>query len=96
MVVLLPLRRGPSRPPVPLGRSRRRVLDSRAAAFQENFPGGPRSLLPGRPGRHPAPAGGRRAAAGMPRMPEAMLLGPESWFVPGMGCFAAAHACYIA
>jgi len=25
-----------------------------------------------------------------------MLLGPESWFVPGMGCFAAAHACYIA
>jgi len=53
-------------------------------------------LLPGRPGRHPAPADGRRAAAGMPRMPEAMLLGPESWFVPGMGCFAAAHACYIA
>jgi uncharacterized membrane protein YhhN len=23
------------------------------------------------------------------------LLGPESWFVPGMGAFAAAHACYI-
>jgi len=24
------------------------------------------------------------------------LRGPESWFVPGMGAFAAAHACYIA
>jgi uncharacterized membrane protein YhhN len=24
------------------------------------------------------------------------LLGSESWFVPGMGAFAAAHACYIA
>ena len=24
------------------------------------------------------------------------LLGTESWFVPGMGAFAAAHACYIA
>jgi uncharacterized membrane protein YhhN len=23
------------------------------------------------------------------------LLGPERWFVPGMGAFAAAHACYI-
>jgi uncharacterized membrane protein YhhN len=23
------------------------------------------------------------------------LLGPDSWFVPGMGAFAAAHACYI-
>ena len=23
------------------------------------------------------------------------LLGPEGWFVPGMGAFAAAHACYI-
>jgi uncharacterized membrane protein YhhN len=23
------------------------------------------------------------------------LLGPESWFVPGMGAFAAAHACYV-
>jgi uncharacterized membrane protein YhhN len=23
------------------------------------------------------------------------LLGSESWFVPGMGAFAAAHACYI-
>jgi len=54
-------------------------------------------VLPARPGRHPAPAGGRRAAAGsMPRMPEAMLPGPESWFIPGMGCFAAARACCIA
>lgn len=27
---------------------------------------------------------------------DAALLGPESWFVPGMGAFGAAHACYIA
>jgi uncharacterized membrane protein YhhN len=26
---------------------------------------------------------------------DAMLLGSQSWFLPGMGAFAAAHACYI-
>jgi uncharacterized membrane protein YhhN len=48
-------------------------------------------------------AGGRRkemkfAAAGMllSGLGDAALLGAESWFVPGMGAFAAAHACYIA
>jgi len=62
MVVLLLLRRGPSRPLVPLGRSRRRVLDSRAAAFQENFPGG-RPLSAARPAGQ-APGSGCRAPRG--------------------------------
>lgn len=40
----------------------------------------------------------RLPAAGMAfsGLGDTALLGPESWFVPGMGCFAAAHACYIA
>jgi uncharacterized membrane protein YhhN len=49
-----------------------------------------------------AAAGGRGKemrlpAAGMvlSGLGDTALLGPESWFVPGMGAFAAAHACYI-
>jgi uncharacterized membrane protein YhhN len=40
----------------------------------------------------------RLPAAGMALsgLGDIALLGPESWFVPGMGAFAAAHACYIA
>jgi uncharacterized membrane protein YhhN len=40
----------------------------------------------------------RFAAAGMllSGLGDTALLGSESWFVPGMGAFAAAHACYIA
>ena len=40
----------------------------------------------------------RLPAAGMvlSGLGDTALLGPESWFIPGMGCFAAAHACYIA
>jgi uncharacterized membrane protein YhhN len=40
----------------------------------------------------------RLPAAGMALsgVGDTALLGPESWFVPGMGAFAAAHACYIA
>lgn len=39
----------------------------------------------------------RLAAAGMllSGFGDTALLSPESWFVPGMGAFAAAHACYI-
>jgi len=39
----------------------------------------------------------RLPAAGMALsgLGDTALLGPESWFVPGMGAFAAAHACYI-
>ena len=39
----------------------------------------------------------RLPAAGMvlSGLGDTALLGPESWFVPGMGAFAAAHACYI-
>jgi len=36
------------------------------------------------------------AGMGLSGLGDIALLGPESWFVPGMGCFAAAHACYIA
>ena len=41
--------------------------------------------------------GVRLPAAGMALsgLGDTALLGPESWFVPGMGAFAAAHACYI-
>jgi uncharacterized membrane protein YhhN len=49
-----------------------------------------------------AAAGGRKndvrlPAAGMvlSGLGDTALLGPETWFVPGMGAFAAAHACYI-
>jgi uncharacterized membrane protein YhhN len=49
-----------------------------------------------------AAAGGRGKemrlpAAGMvlSGLGDTALLGPESWFVPGMGAFAAAHACYV-
>jgi uncharacterized membrane protein YhhN len=49
-----------------------------------------------------AAAGGRKKdlrlpAAGMALsgLGDIALLGPEGWFVPGMGAFAAAHACYI-
>lgn len=49
-----------------------------------------------------AAAGDRRkdmrlAAAGMilSGLGDTALLGQESWFVPGMGAFAAAHACYV-
>jgi len=40
----------------------------------------------------------RLPAAGMALsgLGDTALLGSESWFVPGMGAFAAAHACYIA
>ena len=40
----------------------------------------------------------RLPAAGMALsgLGDTALLGPDSWFIPGMGCFAAAHACYIA
>ena len=40
----------------------------------------------------------RLPAAGMALsgVGDTALLGPERWFVPGMGAFAAAHACYIA
>ncbi|TVZ04986.1 lysoplasmalogenase [Trebonia kvetii] len=40
----------------------------------------------------------RLPAAGMvlSGLGDTALLGSESWFVPGMGAFAAAHACYIA
>jgi uncharacterized membrane protein YhhN len=39
----------------------------------------------------------RLPAAGMALsgLGDTALLGAESWFVPGMGAFAAAHACYI-
>ena len=39
----------------------------------------------------------RLPAAGMALsgLGDTALLGPGSWFVPGMGAFAAAHACYI-
>ena len=39
----------------------------------------------------------RLPAAGMALsgLGDVALLGPESWFVPGMGAFAAAHACYL-
>jgi len=39
----------------------------------------------------------RLPAAGMALsgLGDTALLGPDSWFVPGMGAFAAAHACYI-
>jgi uncharacterized membrane protein YhhN len=39
----------------------------------------------------------RLAAAGMllSGLGDTALLAPESWFLPGMGAFAAAHACYI-
>src|SRR5579862_3475051 len=39
----------------------------------------------------------RLTAAGMALsgLGDTALLGTESWFVPGMGAFAAAHACYI-
>jgi uncharacterized membrane protein YhhN len=39
----------------------------------------------------------RLPAAGMALsgLGDTALLGSESWFVPGMGAFAAAHACYI-
>jgi len=39
----------------------------------------------------------RLPAAGMALsgLGDVALLGPEGWFVPGMGAFAAAHACYI-
>jgi uncharacterized membrane protein YhhN len=39
----------------------------------------------------------RLPAAGMALsgLGDTALLGQESWFVPGMGAFAAAHACYI-
>ena len=42
-------------------------------------------------------AGTRLPAAGMALsgLGDIALLGPEGWFVPGMGAFAAAHACYI-
>jgi uncharacterized membrane protein YhhN len=50
-----------------------------------------------------AAAGDRRKdmrlpAAGMALsgLGDVALLGPEGWLVPGMGAFAAAHACYIA
>jgi uncharacterized membrane protein YhhN len=40
----------------------------------------------------------RLPAAGMAfsGLGDTALLGSETWFIPGMGCFAAAHACYIA
>lgn len=40
----------------------------------------------------------RVPAAGMilSGLGDTALLGPDRWFVPGMGCFAAAHSCYIA
>jgi uncharacterized membrane protein YhhN len=40
----------------------------------------------------------RLPAAGMvlSGLGDTALLGPDSWFLPGMGFFAAAHACYIA
>lgn len=39
----------------------------------------------------------RLAAAGMvlSGLGDTALLGQENWFVPGMGAFAAAHACYV-
>ena len=39
----------------------------------------------------------RLPAAGMALsgLGDTALLGPERWFVPGMGAFAAAHACYL-
>jgi uncharacterized membrane protein YhhN len=39
----------------------------------------------------------RLPAAGMALsgLGDIALLGPDGWFVPGMGAFAAAHACYI-
>jgi len=39
----------------------------------------------------------RLPAAGMllSGLGDTALLGPDSWFVPGMGAFAAAHGCYI-
>jgi uncharacterized membrane protein YhhN len=49
-----------------------------------------------------AAAGGRRAArlpaAGMVLggLGDTALLASGDWFLPGMGCFAAGHACYIA
>jgi uncharacterized membrane protein YhhN len=50
-----------------------------------------------------AAAGDRKQDARLPAAGMALsglgdiaLLGTESWFVPGMGAFAAAHACYIA
>jgi uncharacterized membrane protein YhhN len=49
-----------------------------------------------------AAAGDRRKQVRLPAaglvlsgLGDTALLGPESWFVPGMGAFAAAHACYI-
>jgi len=36
------------------------------------------------------------AGVGLSGLGDIALLGPESWFVPGMGAFAAAHACYMA
>jgi len=36
------------------------------------------------------------AGMGLSGLGDIALLGPESWFVPGMGAFAAAHACYMA
>ncbi|HEY0937331.1 MAG TPA: lysoplasmalogenase [Trebonia sp.] len=35
------------------------------------------------------------AAMALSGLGDTALLGPESWFVPGMGAFAAAHVCYI-
>jgi uncharacterized membrane protein YhhN len=35
------------------------------------------------------------AAMALSGLGDIALLGSESWFVPGMGAFAAAHACYI-
>jgi len=35
------------------------------------------------------------AGIGLSGLGDIALLGTESWFVPGMGAFAAAHACYI-
>ena len=39
----------------------------------------------------------RLAAAGvaLSGAGDTALLGPDGWFVPGMGAFAAAHACYV-
>jgi uncharacterized membrane protein YhhN len=59
-------------------------------------------LMPVLAGFALAAAGDREAelrlpAAGMALsgLGDTALLGPQAWFVPGMGAFAAAHACYI-
>jgi uncharacterized membrane protein YhhN len=59
-------------------------------------------LMPALAGFTLAAAGDRRGEVRLPAaglalsgLGDTALLGAESWFMPGMGAFAAAHACYI-